>query len=79
MKIDFKHEITLRVRYSETDQMGYCYHGNYAQYFDEGDMKTSKIEDYNSHNTHRLTIEETKELLLPLDLIKEEIAAWKQN
>lgn len=36
MKIDFKHEISLRVRYGETDQMGYCYHGNFAQYFEVG-------------------------------------------
>jgi acyl-CoA thioester hydrolase len=24
------------VRYGETDQMGYCYYGNYAQYFEVG-------------------------------------------
>ena len=24
----------LRVRYSETDMMGYCYYGNYATYFE---------------------------------------------
>ena len=30
------HEINLRVRYSETDQMGVVYHGNYAQYFEIG-------------------------------------------
>ncbi len=30
------HDTILRVRYSETDQMGYCYHGNYAQYFEVG-------------------------------------------
>ena len=40
MKINFRHEITLRVRYSETDQMGYCYHGNYAQYFEVGRVET---------------------------------------
>jgi acyl-CoA thioester hydrolase len=28
--------ITVRVRYGETDQMGYCYYGNYAQYFEIG-------------------------------------------
>lgn len=27
---------TVRVRYSETDQMGVVYHGNYAQYFEMG-------------------------------------------
>src|SRR4051812_34181777 len=26
----------VRVRYSETDQMGVVYHGNYAQYFEMG-------------------------------------------
>lgn len=26
----------IRVRYSETDQMGYVYYGNYAQYYEVG-------------------------------------------
>ena len=52
---------------------------NYAQYFSEGDTNTSTIEDYNSHNTRRLTLEETKELLLSLDFIKKELASWKTN
>ncbi len=52
---------------------------NYAQYFEKGDVKTSALEDYNSHNTERLTLAQTKELLLTLDLIKEEIAAWKER
>ncbi len=30
------HELKLRVRYAETDQMGMVYHGNYAQYFEIG-------------------------------------------
>jgi len=30
------HEIKFRVRYGETDQMGYVYYGNYAQYFEMG-------------------------------------------
>jgi acyl-CoA thioester hydrolase len=33
--MDF-HEIKIRVRYAETDQMGVVYHGNYAQYFEMG-------------------------------------------
>lgn len=32
----FKNEIKIRVRYSETDQMGYVYYGNYAQFFEVG-------------------------------------------
>ncbi len=31
-----KNETKIRVRYSETDQMGYVYYGNYAQYFEVG-------------------------------------------
>lgn len=30
----YKTEIQLRVRYSETDRMGFVYYGNYAQYFE---------------------------------------------
>jgi len=29
-------KIQFRVRYSETDQMSFAYHGNYAQYFEMG-------------------------------------------
>lgn len=30
----FSHDIKLRVRYSETDQMSFVYYGNYAAYFE---------------------------------------------
>ncbi len=33
--MDF-HEINVRVRYAETDQMGVVYHGKYAEYFEMG-------------------------------------------
>ncbi len=29
----------VRVRYSETDQMGFVHHGNYAQYFEMGRLE----------------------------------------
>ena len=32
----FSAETQVRVRYGETDQMGYCYYGNYAQFFEIG-------------------------------------------
>ena len=32
----YSNEINLRVRYAETDQMGYVYYGNYAQYYEVG-------------------------------------------
>lgn len=31
-----EHHIQIRVRYSETDQMGVVYHGNYLPYFEVG-------------------------------------------
>jgi len=31
-----KDETQVRVRYAETDQMGYVYYGNYAQFFEVG-------------------------------------------
>jgi acyl-CoA thioester hydrolase len=30
----FTHETQIRVRYAETDQMGYVYYGNYAMYYE---------------------------------------------
>ena len=48
---------------------------NYAQYFSEGLEKISHLEDYTSHNTQRLNVEQVKELLLKLDFIKEELNA----
>jgi len=43
---------------------------NYDRYFSEGDKDISQIEEgYNSHNTNRLSIKETKQLLLKLPLI----------
>ena len=42
MKYKFCHDTTLRVRYGETDQMGYCYYGFYAQYFEVGRVETMR-------------------------------------
>ncbi len=33
-------ETQIRVRYGETDQMGYLYYGNYAEYFEVGRVET---------------------------------------
>lgn len=43
---------------------------NYGKYFVEGETKVSEIEDYTSHNTHRLDIAGIKKLLLRLDIIR---------
>ncbi len=46
---------------------------NYAKYFSEGDSKIAQIQDYHSHNTHRLSNEELKALLLKLDYVQEQL------
>jgi UDP-N-acetylglucosamine 4,6-dehydratase len=45
---------------------------NYNGFFLEGQAQISQMEEYNSHNTNRLTIEQTKQLLLRLDSIRED-------
>ena len=47
---------------------------NYGKYFTEGEEKISIIDDYNSHNTQRLSVAEIKEKLLELEYIKHELA-----
>jgi UDP-glucose 4-epimerase len=48
---------------------------NYAQYFSEGEEKISHSEDYTSHNTDRLNVDQIKTLLLKLDFIQDELHA----
>ncbi len=48
---------------------------NYAKYFSEGEEKISHLDDYTSHNTNRLNVEQVKTLLLKLDYIREELNA----
>ncbi|MBK8428060.1 MAG: acyl-CoA thioesterase [Lewinellaceae bacterium] len=38
----YLHETQIRVRYGETDQMGYLYYGNYAQYYEVGRVEMSR-------------------------------------
>jgi UDP-glucose 4-epimerase len=45
---------------------------NYNRFFIEGEAQISQMEEYNSHNTSRLNIEETKQLLLKIDFIRED-------
>ncbi len=42
MNVNFSFSTSVRVRYSETDQMGYCYYGNYAQFFEVGRVETMR-------------------------------------
>lgn len=44
---------------------------NYSKFVEEGELSISRMEDYNSHNTQRLDVRSTSELLLRLDFMKE--------
>jgi UDP-glucose 4-epimerase len=44
---------------------------NYSKYFTEGESKVTTTEEYTSHNTQRLNVEQTKELLLKLRSVRE--------
>ena len=46
---------------------------NYGKYFTEGQEQVSQLEDYNSHNTQRLSVAEIKEKLLQLEFIQQEM------
>ena len=50
---------------------------NYDKYFKDGQEKVSLIEDYHSHNTTRLSVEEMKSLLLKLEEIQNDIQCLK--
>lgn len=50
---------------------------NYERYFSEGVEDVAVIEDYHSHNTHRLDVEGTKEMLLKLDFIRHDLGLYK--
>jgi UDP-N-acetylglucosamine 4,6-dehydratase len=43
---------------------------NYDKYFIEGEKDISKIDDYTSHNTQRLSVAEVKEVLMKLEIVR---------
>ena len=47
---------------------------NYGKYFTEGQEQVSLLEDYNSHNTQRLSVPEIKEKLMNLEFIQQELS-----
>jgi UDP-glucose 4-epimerase len=50
---------------------------NYGKYFTEGESDISAFNEYTSHNTHRLKLEETKKLLLKLSMIRRDVLGEK--
>ena len=52
---------------------------NYRKYFSKGNIFQSNLEDYNSHNTQRLSVDETIELLLKVDYVKNQLKLRKKK
>lgn len=50
---------------------------NYSLFFEKGERKVAEMEDYTSANTHRLTDEELRTVLLKLDYIQQELESKK--
>ncbi|HRF39111.1 MAG TPA: thioesterase family protein [Saprospiraceae bacterium] len=57
----YSHDLQLRVRYGETDQMGYLYYGNYAQYYEIGRVEMLRA----SGLTYR-EMEQERGVLMPV-------------
>lgn len=48
---------------------------NYNKYFLEGEPEIAQLDDYTSHNTHRLDVEGVKKTLMQLDIVREALNA----
>jgi len=57
----FTHDFQKRVRYGETDQMGYLYYGNYAAYYEIG-----RVEMLRSLGLTYKAMEEEHGILMPV-------------
>lgn len=59
----FQHEVQLRVRYADTDQMGYVYYGNYAAYYE-----VARVESFRSLGYAYKKLEEEGVMMPVLEL-----------
>ncbi len=57
----FIHETHIRVRYGETDQMGYLYYGKYAEYYEVG-----RAEAIRSLGLSYQIMEKTHRIMMPV-------------
>ncbi len=61
----YEHEFHKRVRYAETDKMGYLYYGHYAKYYEIGRVEMLRSLDF----TYREMEDELK-VLMPVTSLK---------
>lgn len=57
----FTHETQIRVRYGETDQMGFVYYGNYAEYYEIG-----RVEALRSLGISYADLEKDHSIIMPV-------------
>ena len=60
-QMSYHHSTQIRVRYGETDQMGYVYYGIYAQYYEVG-----RVEAMRHAGIHYATIEKDYGIWMPV-------------
>jgi acyl-CoA thioester hydrolase len=70
----FSHTTQIRVRYAETDQMGYVYYGNYAAY-----LEVARVEAFRSLGLSYKKMEETGIMMPVLEYKNKFIAACKYD
>lgn len=51
---------------------------NYEKYFTEGNLEESETADYHSHNTTQLDVKAVEKVLLSLEEVAAELAAWRR-
>lgn len=59
----FQTEVQIRVRYGETDQMGYVYYGNYASYYE-----VARVESFRALGLSYKKLEESGVMMPVLEL-----------
>lgn len=57
----FVHEVKVRVRYAETDKMGYLYYGHYPKYYEIG-----RVEAMRDLGVRYLDLEEKEKIMMPV-------------
>ncbi|NHM73950.1 MULTISPECIES: nucleoside-diphosphate sugar epimerase/dehydratase [Staphylococcus] len=74
--------LLTREEYAQSEDMGDYFRVpadardlNYDKYYEKGSHKITDAYEYNSDNTHQLSIEEIKEKLLTLEYVRNEVAA----
>lgn len=78
--------LLTREEYAQAEDMGNYYRVpadsrdlNYSNYVENGSKEITEAYEYNSDNTYQLSVEEIKDKLLSLDLVKSELNNYKNK